>query len=59
MITKLQSIDPEGLDTDKKTRRKTWMFLGGKNRIEFMGGLGASEGTDMGESGGRGDGLEG
>jgi hypothetical protein len=41
MITKLQSIDAEKLGIEKKRIRvDTWISQQGRNRIDFMDGMG-------------------
>lgn len=46
MIIKLQLIDPERLD--RRFQVKKCIFLGARNRIDFMNGLGASEDRSWG-----------
>ena len=43
MITKVQSVDLERLGIEEGTCGGTSIFLGGGNRIDFMGGLGMRE----------------
>ena len=42
IITKLQSIDPESLHIEEGTKSYIWISLGGRNRIDLMGGPGKS-----------------
>lgn len=39
MIIELQSVDPQMLGIEERSRRDAWISLGRENRIDFMFGL--------------------
>lgn len=48
-LLKLRSVDPQRLGIVQRMEEDTWIYLGGRNRIGLMDGLGDS-GMGTGES---------
>lgn len=55
MVTNLQSIDPDRLGLEEGISEDACIFLGGENRIDFMGKLRVRCGDMNNRRGGKGE----